>query len=100
MPAAYYFAVVRGGGLVVAWSWIVPPYMAINATLVVAFFLKDWDKLAHEIRVREGIVRQDSDIEGLVLVEETHAHTTGNGYSYGATEPHNGADKFFDAVSD
>jgi hypothetical protein len=74
MPAAYYFAVVQGGGVVVAWSWIVPPYMAINATLVVAFLLKDWDKLAHEIRLREDIVRHDSDIEAVVLVEETHAH--------------------------
>jgi hypothetical protein len=42
---------------------------AINATLVVALLLKDWDELAHEMQLREDIVLHDSDIEGLVLVE-------------------------------
>jgi MATE family multidrug resistance protein len=98
-PAAYYFSVVRGGGLGVAWSWIVPPYMCINVTLIVTFLLKDWDKLANEIRLREGIIRHEIDIEELALVEETRTTpTTAN--RYGATETHNGADKFFDAVSD
>jgi hypothetical protein len=74
MPAAYYFAVVRGGGMGLAWSWIVPPYICINATLMVCFLLKDWDKLANEIRLREGVIRQEIDIEELALVEETYTY--------------------------
>jgi hypothetical protein len=63
------------------------------------FLLKDWDKFANEIRLREGLIRQEIDIEDLALVEEPHAQShTGNGY--GATETHNGEDNFFDAVSD
>jgi hypothetical protein len=91
-PAAYYFSVVRGGGLEVAWTWIVPPYMCINVTLIVNFLLKDWDKLANEILKREGIIRHEIDIE------EARTHSTGSGY--GATGRHNGADKLYDAVSD
>jgi hypothetical protein len=67
-------------------------------TLIVTFLLKDWDKLANEIRLREGIIRHEIDIEELALVEETRTTpTTAN--RYGATETHNGADKFFDAAS-
>lgn len=106
MPGAYYFAVVKGGGLGVAWSWIVPPYMAINVTLMVAFLLKDWDKLADEIRLREGATRRD--FEGLAL-EETHNdhdhECPADPNGYGATYTHhdnNGYDDketFFDAFS-
>jgi MATE family multidrug resistance protein len=83
MPAAYYFAIYRGGGLVVAWSWIVPPYAAINVALMFAYLTKDWDEIAAAIRLREGIERGDSDIEGLTL-NETH-ETGRNGYGSAST---------------
>jgi multidrug resistance protein, MATE family len=32
LPAAYYFAIVKGGGLNAAWSCVWPPYVAMNSS--------------------------------------------------------------------
>jgi hypothetical protein len=68
LPAAYYEAVVLGGGINAAWSWIWPPYVGINAVMTIAFLLKDWDALAETIRLREAI--SDGELETLSLQEQ------------------------------
>lgn len=56
LPAAYYVSAVRGGGLYAAWLAIWPPYVVINAILLVSIFGRaDWDAIAKDIRVREGL---------------------------------------------
>jgi multidrug resistance protein, MATE family len=67
LPASYYFAVVRGQGLGAAWSWIGPPYVAINIVVMIAFVLKDWDELAALIRLREGVDNSEDHLETLLL---------------------------------
>jgi MATE family multidrug resistance protein len=54
LPAAYYFAIIQGGGLVIAWKCIWPPYVAMNVILMAIFASKDWDEIAATIRLREG----------------------------------------------
>jgi MATE family multidrug resistance protein len=66
LPAIYYFALLRGGGLETAWTLIYPPYIFINAVLVVAFCLADWHAIGAAIRKREGMSDQflhERDIE-------------------------------------
>ncbi|KAL7569901.1 hypothetical protein ACA910_008566 [Epithemia clementina (nom. ined.)] len=55
MPASYYFAVVRGGGLEAAWQCIWPQYIVINVSVGSAFFFWDWDEVSSSIRRREGV---------------------------------------------
>jgi MATE family multidrug resistance protein len=55
MPALWYFAVYREGGLVVAWNCIYPPYISLNALMCCNFYFADWDAISHSIRIREGI---------------------------------------------
>lgn len=55
LPAAYYFAIYRGGGLNAAWKCVWPPYIIINGWLMLSFWWKDWDAIAAEIRRREGM---------------------------------------------
>lgn len=55
LPAAYYLAVIRGGGLNAAWSAIWPPYVVINFTLAFSIVQADWEKIAKDIRNRELI---------------------------------------------
>lgn len=56
LPAAYYFAIVREGGLLAAWRCVWPPYLAINFVLMLAVWCKDWEEIAVQIRAREGLV--------------------------------------------
>jgi multidrug resistance protein, MATE family len=55
LPAAYFMAVVRDGGLNAAWTAIWPPYLVINLVLGAAIIVADWDNIAQKIRIREGI---------------------------------------------
>jgi Na+-driven multidrug efflux pump len=69
LPAVYFFALVRGGGLETAWTMVYPPYIFMNAVLVVAFCLADWHAISAAIRKREGIsdlLLGEGDIETLV----------------------------------
>ena len=75
LPAIYYFALFRGGGLETAWTWVYPPYIFMNAWLIVAFCLTDWHAISAAIREREGIsdmvefFTDEGDIETLVAHE-------------------------------
>ncbi|KAL7569903.1 hypothetical protein ACA910_008568 [Epithemia clementina (nom. ined.)] len=76
MPASYYFAIIRGGGLAAAWICIWPPYVLVNAIMFFTFLRKDWDEISLLIRIREGM-----DLESLCLVESSdgkiyHSDTT------------------------
>jgi MATE family multidrug resistance protein len=62
LPAAYFWTVVRGGGLNGAWSCIWPPYTVINFVLVVAFLNVDWYAIQANIREREGSMHLESPL--------------------------------------
>lgn len=55
LPAAFFVSVTLHGGLNGAWSAIWPPYVVINLILSVAILRADWDAIAEQIRVREGM---------------------------------------------
>jgi multidrug resistance protein, MATE family len=59
LPGAYYFAIVRQGGLNAVWQTIWPPYVCINALLMASFITTDWEAIGHEIREREGYEHDD-----------------------------------------
>jgi Na+-driven multidrug efflux pump len=55
LPTAWYFGITKAASLRVVWDWIVPPYVIMNAFLLVAFVQKDWDVISRTIRAREGM---------------------------------------------
>lgn len=55
LPAAYFMSVTLGGGLDAAWTAVWPPYVAINVILAVAVLRADWEDIAEQIRIREGM---------------------------------------------
>ena len=55
LPSGYYLAVVKDGGINMAWSTVWPPYIALPIALTVAIVRADWDEIAREIRRREGV---------------------------------------------
>lgn len=74
LPAVYYFALVCGGGLGTAWTMVFPPYIFMNAVLVVSFYRADWHAISEEIRKREGI--SDSHlVEGDIETQVSHDGT-------------------------
>jgi len=88
LPASYYFAVIRGGGLEAAWRYIWPPYIAINGYMIIAFVTKDWDGISAMIRIREGLEqagKPGNDVESLALLESSEDDgRTQNGNGYGS----------------
>jgi MATE family multidrug resistance protein len=42
LPVTYYFALIRGGGLDAAWTWINVPYTCMNASLLAVFVSTNW----------------------------------------------------------
>lgn len=85
LPMAYYFAVVRGGGLEAVWRTLYPPYVAMNIILCYAFATADWHVISAEIRKKEVSSKSGIDPrEGLVLgygsveeaLEEVTVHST------------------------
>jgi multidrug resistance protein, MATE family len=54
LPSAYFLSVVRGGGINMAWSTVWPPYVLLPIALTIAIVSADWDKIANDIRIREG----------------------------------------------
>ena len=80
LPAAIFVSVTLGGGLKAAWMAVWPPYVVINVILGVAILRADWEEIANQIRVREGMVvvsKRPSDIETQALVD--HYGSTQNG---------------------
>jgi multidrug resistance protein, MATE family len=55
LPGIYYFAIVKGGGLDVAYTWIFTPYVFMNIYLAYVFWSLDWHKIQIDIRIREGM---------------------------------------------
>jgi MATE family multidrug resistance protein len=66
LPAAWYFAIHIHRSLDVAWSWIYPPYVAMNLALMIAFVTMDWNAISKSVRVREGIQDEDNVDEPLI----------------------------------
>lgn len=54
LPATYYFAIVNGGGINIAWKTMCPIYFGINVTIIVFIIRLDWEDIAKQIRLREG----------------------------------------------
>jgi len=74
LPAVYFFALVRHGGLDAAWTWVYPPYIAMNTVLIVAFVRADWYAISAAIRKREGIADilvDEGDIEEAPIIHGT-----------------------------
>ena len=60
LPAAYYFAMIRGGGLVAVWTCLWPPYVLINGWMCMEFLTRDWTSISKAIRLREGLDEKDA----------------------------------------
>ncbi len=74
LPAVYFFALIRGGGLGAAWTWVYPPYIVMNVVMIAAFLRADWHAISANIRKREGLVDSiidQGDIEALVMHNAT-----------------------------
>jgi Na+-driven multidrug efflux pump len=72
LPAIYYFVLLHGGGLEMAWTMLFPPYIFMNVVLVVAFSIADWHAISAAIRKQEGIsdfFSGEGDIETLVALD-------------------------------
>lgn len=70
LPAVYFFALVRGGGLSAAWTWVYPPYIIMNVVMVAAFLRSDWHAISANICKREGLddtIIDQGDVEALVM---------------------------------
>jgi Na+-driven multidrug efflux pump len=52
IPVTYYFALLRGGGLDAAWTWIDVPYACMHLSLLVIFVTADWHKEKDKIQER------------------------------------------------
>jgi Na+-driven multidrug efflux pump len=78
LPASYYYAIVREGGLDMIWVWINPPYMLISILLLFSFLRTDWRAIAAEIIEREG---SETDTEGSDSMKSADPENGG----YGAT---------------
>ena len=68
LPSCYYFAVYKEKGIDEAWQWIWPPYLLINAVVMLAFATKDWTEIAKQIHLRESIDRDE--LETLLMTAE------------------------------
>ena len=84
LPALYFFALIRHGGLDSVWTWVYPPYTAMNVVLIVAFMRADWYEISAAIRKREGIddmLVGEGDIEEALIMhrEESKYGSTSDG---------------------
>ena len=87
LPASYYFAICQDQGLKAVWTWIIPPYVLIDVTMLILFYFQDWEEIATLVRIREGLQKQvdcqDETLESLHLMESfKHGDTT---TTYGST---------------
>ncbi|CAJ1962052.1 unnamed protein product [Cylindrotheca closterium] len=53
LPAIYYMAYVREGGVESAWSWINYPYVGMNSCLIAAYAMTNWYQIADKIQKEE-----------------------------------------------
>jgi hypothetical protein len=78
LPMAYYLSVLQGGGINAAWSTVWPPYVIILVTLTIAVVRADWDRIANDIRIREGVellVRRQSSTSADSVLQAEQQHT-------------------------
>ena len=88
LPVCYYLAVVRGGGLEVAWTWINYPYVGINGVLIALFTFTDWYKVQKKIQamnIEEQWKNGDTHEDDIETTNESQAlipshATTTSGY--------------------
>jgi len=71
IPITYHFAIVRGGGLNAAWTWINAPYTCMNITLVAIFCTKDWYMVHQKIRRGEIVEPTSTDAPDTANTNET-----------------------------
>ncbi|KAL7566117.1 hypothetical protein ACA910_003891 [Epithemia clementina (nom. ined.)] len=73
IPATYYFAVEREGGLAAVWSTIWPPYVLVNVWMAIAFIYKDWGEntvqIQHQQQQDGSRKRDEGDIECSSLLQ-------------------------------
>ena len=79
IPVTYHFALVKGGGLDSAWTWINVPYAMMNLTLIAIFVTKDWH--AVQAKIRSGEIVEPTSIDPPESNSETTALLNGNGTS-------------------
>ena len=88
LPMAFYSSVTCSGGLNAAWTWVWPPYVVLNVYLAVVIVRVDWQDIAEQIRIREGMelivttttTKRPSWLGVEVPCSDTHRH-------YGAIDP-------------
>lgn len=66
LPVAYYMAILKGGGLTVAWKCCWPIYGVMNIILMAIFMGRDWDEVSQKVRIREGLERAGGDSQPLL----------------------------------
>ena len=71
MPAAYYFAIMRHGGIRAIWRCIWPPYVLITVWMCLEFAVRDWNEISRQVQLRETVaaIRIDKEEEELLLAE-------------------------------
>jgi MATE family multidrug resistance protein len=62
LPSAWYWGIYRAKSLDVTWSFIYPPYIFMNVTLLTIFLFKDWNLIQKEILKREGVITDFKEI--------------------------------------
>mmetsp|Transcript_14215 Transcript_14215/g.34521 ORF Transcript_14215/g.34521 Transcript_14215/m.34521 type:complete len:506 (+) Transcript_14215:37-1554(+) len=53
LPAIYYMAYVREGGVESAWNWINYPYVGMNSCLIASYAMTNWYQIAHRIQEKD-----------------------------------------------
>jgi hypothetical protein len=55
LPSIYYFAIVEDGGIESLWRMMWPPYVLLNALLMLRIYFADWEQIGTFVRMREGL---------------------------------------------
>lgn len=69
IPVTYHFALVKGGGLDSAWTWINAPYACMNIALIAIFVTKDW--YAVQTKIRSGEITEPMSTDAPEASETT-----------------------------
>jgi len=84
LPAIYYMAYIRDGGLESAWNWINYPYIGMSACLIAAYAMANWQKVADKIQEEDKNTSKDeneSASESAPLIHERGSGDQGYGSS-------------------
>lgn len=87
IPVTYYFALVQGGGLNAAWTWINAPYTGMNISLIILFCTLDWKVVQAKILSRENTVDdKENGGQGRSSENESLLGNPSSGIDYGARQ--------------